>query len=83
MPRLEFEPTILVFERAKTVHALDRAANVIITLGIYSSLFITLSHLPARITLINVTYFMVSRIIVTLFPCIICYFNSEVTKITW
>jgi hypothetical protein len=29
MPRVEFEPTIPVFERAKTVHALDRAATVI------------------------------------------------------
>jgi hypothetical protein len=29
MPRMEFEPTIPVFERAKTVHALDRAATVI------------------------------------------------------
>jgi hypothetical protein len=29
MPRLGFEPTIPVFERAKTVHALDRAATVI------------------------------------------------------
>jgi hypothetical protein len=29
MPRVGFEPTILVFERAKTVHALDRAATVI------------------------------------------------------
>jgi hypothetical protein len=29
MPRVEFEPTTLVFERAKTVHALDRAVTVI------------------------------------------------------
>jgi hypothetical protein len=30
MPRVGFEPTIpAVFERAKTVHALDRAATVI------------------------------------------------------
>jgi hypothetical protein len=29
MPRVGFEPTIPVFERAKTVHALDRAATVI------------------------------------------------------
>jgi hypothetical protein len=29
MPRVGFEPTILVFERAKMVHALDRAATVI------------------------------------------------------
>jgi hypothetical protein len=29
MPRVEFEPTIPVFKRAKTVHALDLAATVI------------------------------------------------------
>jgi hypothetical protein len=29
VPRVEFEPTISVFERLKMVHALDRAANVI------------------------------------------------------
>jgi hypothetical protein len=29
MPRVRFEPTIPVFERAKTVHALDRAATMI------------------------------------------------------
>jgi hypothetical protein len=29
MARVEFEPTTLVFERAKTVHVLDRAATVI------------------------------------------------------
>jgi hypothetical protein len=29
MPRVEFEPMIPVFERAKIVHALDRAATVI------------------------------------------------------
>jgi hypothetical protein len=29
MPWVEFEPTIPVFERAKTVHALDREATVI------------------------------------------------------
>jgi hypothetical protein len=29
MPRVGFEPTIPVFERAKTVHALDCAATVI------------------------------------------------------
>jgi hypothetical protein len=28
MPQVRFEPTIPVFERAKTVHALDRAATV-------------------------------------------------------
>jgi hypothetical protein len=29
MPRVGFEPTFPVFERAKIVHALDRAATVI------------------------------------------------------
>jgi hypothetical protein len=29
MPRVRFEPTIPVFEREKTVHALDLAATVI------------------------------------------------------
>jgi hypothetical protein len=29
MPGVKFEPTIPVFERAKTVHALDRSATVI------------------------------------------------------
>jgi hypothetical protein len=29
MPRKGFEPTIPAFERAKTLHALDRAATVI------------------------------------------------------
>jgi hypothetical protein len=29
MPRVGFEPTIPVFERAKTVYALDRATTVI------------------------------------------------------
>jgi hypothetical protein len=35
MPRVEFEPTIPVFERAKTVHALDRAATVIGITNLY------------------------------------------------
>jgi hypothetical protein len=30
VPRVGFEPTVSVFERAKTVHALDRAATVIV-----------------------------------------------------
>jgi hypothetical protein len=29
MPRVGFEPTIPAFERARTVHVLDRAASVI------------------------------------------------------
>jgi hypothetical protein len=35
MPRLGIYPTIPVFERAKTVHALDRAATVIDCCGLY------------------------------------------------
>jgi hypothetical protein len=34
MPRVGSEPTIPVFERAKKVHALDRAANVIDSLSV-------------------------------------------------
>jgi hypothetical protein len=33
MPRVGFEPMIPVFERAKTVHASDRAATVIDTMN--------------------------------------------------
>jgi hypothetical protein len=29
IPQMGFEPTIPVFERAKTIHALDRATNVV------------------------------------------------------
>jgi hypothetical protein len=35
MPQVGSEPTIPVFERAKTVHALDRAATVIGLLNMY------------------------------------------------
>jgi hypothetical protein len=37
MPRVRFEPTILAFEGAKTVHASDRPATVI---GVYLTYFI-------------------------------------------
>jgi hypothetical protein len=33
MPRVGFEPTIPVFERAKTVHALDHATTVLSRTG--------------------------------------------------
>jgi hypothetical protein len=36
MPRVGFEPTIPAFERAKTVHALDRAVTVIGIEGLLS-----------------------------------------------
>jgi hypothetical protein len=35
MPQEGFEPTVPVFERAKTVHVLDRAATVIGSLYMY------------------------------------------------
>jgi hypothetical protein len=35
MPRVGFKPTIPVFERAKTVHALDRTTNMICHLNYY------------------------------------------------
>jgi hypothetical protein len=35
MSCVEFEPTIRVFERAKMIHALDRAATVIGSLILY------------------------------------------------
>jgi hypothetical protein len=35
MPRVGLEPTISVFEMAKTVHALDRAVTVIGILALY------------------------------------------------
>jgi hypothetical protein len=38
MPRMEFEPKIPVFERAKKAHALDRAAAVVGNRGTYSCL---------------------------------------------
>jgi hypothetical protein len=38
MPQVGFEPTIPVFEPAKTVHALDRAATMIGSFLIHCSL---------------------------------------------
>jgi hypothetical protein len=40
MPRVGFEPTIPAFERAKTVHALDRAATVLDLLSIPNKMFV-------------------------------------------
>jgi hypothetical protein len=40
MPRMRLEPTISVFERAKTVHALDYAATVICTVTTEYNLFL-------------------------------------------
>jgi hypothetical protein len=38
MPRVGSEPTIPVFERAKTIHALERTATVIGRLSVWYSL---------------------------------------------
>jgi hypothetical protein len=48
MSQVEFETTIPVFERAKTVHALDRAATVIGTFSNYFGIKIHSYH-PASI----------------------------------
>jgi hypothetical protein len=45
MPSVGFEPTIPVFERAKTVHASDRAATVIGTFN-YSHIKKYTGHFP-------------------------------------
>jgi hypothetical protein len=41
MPRTGFEPTIPVLERAKTVHASDRAATVIGSYGFDTGTILT------------------------------------------
>jgi hypothetical protein len=48
MPRVGFEPTIPVFEQAKTVHALDRAATVIGTHYIHKHEFNTPKFIPRK-----------------------------------
>jgi hypothetical protein len=40
MPRVGFEPTIPVFERAKTFHALDRAATVVSLRNVLSAAYL-------------------------------------------
>jgi hypothetical protein len=45
MPRVGFEPTIPVFERAKTVHVLDRAATVIGFKKYYLCIYVALRPL--------------------------------------
>jgi hypothetical protein len=47
MPRVGFEPTIPMFERAKTVHALDRAVTVI------GSQYYTARHIKLKNNFIN------------------------------
>jgi hypothetical protein len=54
MPQLGFEPTTPVFERSKTVHALDRAVTVIGTKECYWSKFTSFRKLHAT----NLRYFI-------------------------
>jgi hypothetical protein len=51
MPRVGYEPTIPVFERAKTVHALDRAATVI---GLYLITVCTTSDTIVGLVLLKI-----------------------------
>jgi hypothetical protein len=55
MPWVGFEPTIPAFERAKTVHALDRAATVI---GIICEVGIELLNIIEIISLKGKFYFL-------------------------
>jgi hypothetical protein len=48
MPRLGFEPTIAVFERAKTVHASDRAATVVGFSAVYLFTYLLTELSPSR-----------------------------------
>jgi hypothetical protein len=50
MPRVGFEPTIPAFERAKTVHALDRAVTVISASSWRSAYLSTKTTLPFLFT---------------------------------
>jgi hypothetical protein len=55
MPRVGFGPTTPVYERAKTVHALDRAATVIgshLYLALYKYLPMTFNFITSLLFLI-------------------------------
>jgi hypothetical protein len=54
MPPVEFEPTIPTFERAKTVHALDRATTLI---GIFTNLLPQNTDLSIRIKADFISFF--------------------------
>jgi hypothetical protein len=49
MSRVGFEPTIPVFEREKTIHALDRAATVIGSELLYKNNFVAINSLAGHI----------------------------------
>jgi hypothetical protein len=58
MPWVGFEPTMPAFERAKTVHALGRAANEIGSLQVYRIKFATYFALFAHSTRPTITMFL-------------------------
>jgi hypothetical protein len=68
-PRMGFEPTISVFERAKMVHALDREATL---LDIYNRLLAQFHHSPFGPAVLppDVTYILLS--------CRFCQWNCPV-----
>jgi hypothetical protein len=58
MPRVGFEPTIPVFERAKAVHALDRAVTVI-DLFRFSIQYLLLTQEESRLWVYNTLFLLI------------------------
>jgi hypothetical protein len=54
VPRVGFEPTITVFERMKTVRALDRATTVIGISLIYRATFLPIIYFSCEVLVIYV-----------------------------
>jgi hypothetical protein len=70
MPQVGFEPTIPVFKRAKTVHALDRAPTVIgIQVYIVCVCVCVCVCVFFFFSLINVTFYCVSMAVCLLLDC--------------
>jgi hypothetical protein len=61
MPWVGFEPTIPAFERAKTVHVLDRAANVIGISVLYKSKFVPVLNLGIEWLILRPGHFTLSK----------------------
>jgi hypothetical protein len=62
MPRVGFEPTTPVFERAKTVHALDRTVTVI-------------GHFSTLLTLNKFKTMLVATLLKNLTTCFLYIYN--------
>jgi hypothetical protein len=65
MPRVGFENTIPVFEWAKTVHALDRAATVIGPLFLYAQLTILFYYTSSALRVLQAPAKQLSFIYIT------------------